>query len=63
VDSARVRCQECGREAEVEAHAAGWVAYRVDLPDDPDEPEVIVFCPECARREFGDAELETTAPP
>jgi hypothetical protein len=24
----------------VQAHATGWVAYRVDLPDDPDEPEV-----------------------
>jgi hypothetical protein len=48
-----VRCEECGQEAD-EAHAAGWVAYRVDLADDPDEPEVIVYCPECAAREFGE---------
>jgi hypothetical protein len=48
-----VRCEECGEEADVEAHAAGWVAYRVDLADDRDPPEVIVYCPECAAREFG----------
>jgi hypothetical protein len=30
----RVRCEESGREQDVEAHAVGWVAYRVDLPDD-----------------------------
>jgi hypothetical protein len=33
--------------------AAAWSAYLVDLPDDPDTPEVIVFCPICARRELG----------
>ena len=48
-----VRCAECGKEADVEAHAAGWLAYRVDLPDDPDPPGVAVFCPECAAKEFG----------
>jgi hypothetical protein len=37
----------------VEAHAAGWVAVLVDLPDEPDEPEVIVYCSTCAAREFG----------
>ena len=45
----KVRCEECGREQDLEAHAAGWVAYRVDLPDDP-PPEVTVYCPECAGR-------------
>jgi hypothetical protein len=48
-----MRCEECGKEPDVQAHAAGWVAYRVDLPDDPDELEVIVFCPQCDEREFG----------
>jgi len=33
-------------------HAAGWVAFRVDLPDEP-PAEVIVYCPVCAAREFG----------
>jgi hypothetical protein len=48
-----MRCVECGRESEVEAHAIGWIAFRVDLPDDDDPPEVIVYCPDCAAREFG----------
>ena len=47
-----MRCEECGHEPNVEAHAAGWVAYRVDLADDP-PVEVVVFCPRCAAREFG----------
>jgi predicted RNA-binding Zn-ribbon protein involved in translation (DUF1610 family) len=43
-----VRCEECRKEADVEAHAVGWIAYLVDLADDPDPPEVIFYCPECA---------------
>jgi hypothetical protein len=45
-----VRCVECGKDAENKA--AGWLAIRVDLPDDPDSPEVFVFCPICYEREF-----------
>jgi len=37
-----VRCTECGREDDVEANAAGWIAFRVDVADDPDSPEVTV---------------------
>jgi hypothetical protein len=48
-----MRCDECGREPEVEAHGVGWLAFRVDLPDDDDPAEVIVFCPKCAAKEFG----------
>ena len=48
-----MRYEECGLEAEVEAHAAGWTAYRVDLADDPDPPEVVNLLPTCAAREFG----------
>jgi hypothetical protein len=47
-----LRCVECGQEPAVSARADGWVAFRVDLSDDPDPPEVIVYCPECAVREF-----------
>ena len=54
-------CEECGREAEVEAHAAGWLAYKVDLPDDP-PPEVTVYCPECAAKEFGRGEAVEPSP-
>lgn len=45
-----VRCDECQKEAEKKA--SGWLAVRVDLPDDPDGPEVVVFCPACYEREF-----------
>jgi hypothetical protein len=48
-----VRCEECGQKADEDAHAVGWVAYRVDLADDLDPPEVVVCCPKCAAREFG----------
>jgi hypothetical protein len=51
------RCEECGREAGVEAHATGWLAFRVDLDDDPDPPEVVVYCLQCSAREFGEQEL------
>jgi len=58
-----VRCDECGKEPEVEAHALGWVAYRVDLADDPDAPEVTIYCPDCAKREFGERESGVPHPP
>jgi hypothetical protein len=55
-----VTCVECGAVAD--EHAAGWLAYRSDLPpeaeaDDPasaDVPAVVVFCRACAAGEFGD---------
>ena len=34
--SSLVRCEECRKEPDVEAHAAGWLAYLVDLADDPE---------------------------
>jgi len=43
-----MKCEECGREPDVAAHAAGWVAYKVELADDPDPPEVVIYCPVCA---------------
>ena len=47
-----LRCDECGREPDIGVHPAGWVVYPVDLPDDPDPPEVVVYCPRCFLREF-----------
>jgi hypothetical protein len=42
-------CAECGREQRKDER--GWRAY---LTDDSDEPiEAVVFCPDCAEREFG----------
>jgi hypothetical protein len=53
-----VRCEECGKEPDVEAHAAGWIAFLVDLADDPDPPQVVFYCPDCAKREFDGEDLE-----
>lgn len=48
---ATVSCVECGRE-----QSAGERGWRVYLTTDEDEPvEAVVYCPECARREFGDS--------
>ncbi len=49
-------CAECGRESD--QRAAGWRAILGEgLEDDPDpdyhDDAVEVFCPECAKREFG----------
>ena len=50
-----LRCVECG--AGSDALARGWRAYLApedDEPEDDDpEDELLVFCPECAEREFG----------
>jgi len=46
VDTSPVlRCQECGAETET---GEGWRAY-LTIDD-----ETAVYCPACARREFGD---------
>jgi ribosomal protein L44E len=41
-------CAECGKQAD--ANAEGWRAYLTS--DEPEE--VATFCPDCAKREFGD---------
>ncbi len=46
-----LKCVECGREAgEI---APGWQAYLVGDPEIEDDEEIVVYCPDCARREFG----------
>ncbi len=45
-----LRCVECRRESSV---GFRWRAYLADDPRDDDPPEVAVFCPSCAEREFG----------
>jgi hypothetical protein len=55
-----VTCVECGTVAD--ERAAGWRAYRSDLPPETDAedtstadvPTVVVFCESCAAGEFGD---------
>jgi hypothetical protein len=46
---AGIRCAECGREDDG-GDERGWRAYLGDADDGGDE--VLVFCPECAEREF-----------
>jgi hypothetical protein len=43
-----LECAECGRPSNL--GAADWRAMWTD--DQP--PAVVVFCPDCAEREFGD---------
>ena len=47
-----VKCSECGATAR--AGADGWRAYVVGGYDGED-PEVVVFCPDCADRELDSA--------
>jgi hypothetical protein len=43
---------ECSREQA--ADERGWRAFlTVDDADDDEEVEAVVYCPECATREFG----------
>jgi DNA-directed RNA polymerase subunit RPC12/RpoP len=45
----RLRCAECGREAEDDTR--GWRGlHGREYPED--QPETLVFCPECWEREF-----------
>lgn len=46
-----VRCDEC--QAEDPGFEPGWIAGRIDVPAEGDEPELAFFCPDCAEREFG----------
>jgi hypothetical protein len=46
-----LECVECHKEAgEI---APGWQAYLVSDPDAEGDEEIVVYCPDCARREFG----------
>ena len=46
-----LQCVECRKEAG--KIASGWQAYLVRDPDTQDDEEIVVYCPDCARREFG----------
>jgi hypothetical protein len=43
-------CAECGRVAGPGAY--GGRAYRSDIEEDGDPPEIAFFCPTCAELEF-----------
>jgi hypothetical protein len=44
-----VTCEQCGVDAD--ERAQGWQAHRADWPGE--EPQLVVYCPLCAEREFG----------
>jgi hypothetical protein len=45
-----LECVECRKEAR--EIAPGWQAYLVSADIEGDE-EIVVYCPDCVRREFG----------
>jgi hypothetical protein len=45
-----LRCIECGAESK---RGLGWEARIAYDPDDDAPADVVVFCPACAVREFG----------
>jgi len=50
-----LRCEECGRESDWEdvyAHHVGDPRWKAYLTIDA---EAVIYCPECAEREFGRA--------
>ena len=55
-----LQCVECRKEAG-EA-APGWQAYLVSDPDTEYDEEIVVYCPDCARREFGPFKVGPESP-
>jgi hypothetical protein len=47
-----LRCEECATEATSQVEAHGWRAYLTVAEDESEE--VVVLCPDCAKREFED---------
>jgi DNA-directed RNA polymerase subunit RPC12/RpoP len=44
-------CADCGAEAH--SMTRGWLAVHAQVPDEDEQPLVVIYCPECAEREFG----------
>ena len=44
-------CVECGQVSG--PYWMRWRAVRIDEPDTDAEPEIALYCPQCAGREFG----------
>ena len=52
-------CLECGGRADDRAH--GWQAYLADGIEFP-EALVLIYCPRCADREFGNGASRPSTP-
>jgi ribosomal protein L44E len=46
-----LRCEECGKEPRSGEEARSWRAYLTVLEEGEPE-EVVVYCPDCAKRTF-----------
>jgi hypothetical protein len=46
-----LRCIECG--APSDAAADGWRAYVAFVEEDGEPPQIAIYCPACAKFEFG----------
>jgi len=50
--SSPIECVECSRRPSYE-DAAGWQAFLLRDPETRSEGEIVLYCPDCARLEFG----------
>ena len=48
-----LQCEECGTERRSD-QAQRWRGYLTLVEEGQTRPEVVVYCPDCAKREFGD---------
>jgi hypothetical protein len=52
-------CLECGARAD--ERARGWRALIPYFEEEEEAPDLSIYCPACAEREFGPSRLETAA--
>ena len=52
-----LKCEECGARATTPEQARHWRAYlsRLERNGSEDAKVVVVYCPRCAEREFGNS--------
>jgi ribosomal protein L44E len=50
-DGVMLRCEECGKQATTEEEARRWRAS-LTVIEEAEPEEVVVYCPDCAKREF-----------
>jgi ribosomal protein L44E len=46
-----LRCEECGKQRQTDKEARRWRTYLTVIEEEEPE-EVVVYCPDCAQREF-----------